>query len=207
MTVRQVNRPLALINGRIRTFDADNTVAEAILINGDRIAAIGSRATVELHGGNEAEVVDLRGRTVLPGLIDAHTHLEGTALHLTYYADCHAPPHTDLAGVLGALHDHAKAHPDAEWVIGQGSFMLAEKLRERRYPTLAEMDEAVPDRPALLRAGAHISVVNSAALRLLGIDAGYTPASGRSCPARRQRRSDGRAYRDGVEYAIAPVHA
>lgn len=178
MTVRQVNRPLALINGRIRTGDAGNSVAEAILIDGDRIAAIGSRATVELHGGNEAEVVDLRGRTVLPGLIDAHTHLEGTALHLTYYADCHAPPHTDLAGVLGALHDHAKAHPDAEWVIGQGSFMLAEKLRERRYPTLAEMDEAVPGRPALLRAGAHISVVNSAALRLLGIDAHFTPPLG-----------------------------
>jgi predicted amidohydrolase YtcJ len=56
--------------------------------------------------------------------------------------------------------------------------MLAEKLAERRYPTLAEMDEAVPDRPALIRAGAHISIVNSAALTKLGIGDDYVPPPG-----------------------------
>lgn len=168
--MRVWNDPITLlVNGNVRTLDASENVNEAVALRGERILATGS--TAELAAAwSEAEQIDLRGRTVLPGLIDAHTHLEGTALHLAYFADCHVPPHNDIAGILGALADHAARHPDAEWVIGQGSFMLAEKLEERRYPTLAEMDEAVADRPALIRAGAHISIVNSAALRTLGID-------------------------------------
>jgi predicted amidohydrolase YtcJ len=63
-------------------------------------------------------------------------------------------------------------------VIGQGSFMLREKLREGRLPTLAEMDAAVPDRPALIRAGAHISVVNSRALETIGVDDAFVPPPG-----------------------------
>lgn len=159
---------LLLTNGTIRTMDSSGTIAEAIAIDDGRIRAIGSSAALESVPA--ATIVDLEGRTVIPGLIDAHTHLEGTATHLAYFADCHVPPHRDIPGIMGALADHARAHPDDEWVIGQGSFMLREKLVERRYPTLAEMDEAVPDRPALIRAGAHISIVNSAALRKIGVD-------------------------------------
>jgi predicted amidohydrolase YtcJ len=175
--VRTLNEPITvLFNGKIRTLDADERVESAIALRGDRVLALGAGELPEAFP--DAERIDLRGRTVLPGLIDAHTHLEGTALHLAYFADCHAPPHTDLAGILHALAEHARTHSDAEWVIGQGSFMLAEKLKERRYPTLAEMDDAVPDRPALIRAGAHISVVNTPALRKIGIDDAYVPPPG-----------------------------
>lgn len=175
------DRVTILINGKIRTLDASNvsgSVFEGVALRGGRVLALGSSAELTAAYGSTASVVDLRGRVVLPGLIDAHTHLEGTVLHLTYFADCHAPPHTDIPGILGALVDHAARNPAAEWVIGQGSFMLAEKLRERRYPTLAEMNAAVPDRPALIRAGAHISIVNTAALRKLGIDGAYVPPPG-----------------------------
>ncbi len=68
--------------------------------------------------------------------------------------------------------------PPGAWVIGQGSFMLAEKLAEGRHPTLAELDAAVPEHPALLRAGAHVTVANSRALRTLGIDEWYVPPAG-----------------------------
>jgi predicted amidohydrolase YtcJ len=176
--IHQAPEPLALVGGSVRTLEGAGTVAEAVLLRAGRIACVGTDIDVRDAAGNTARVVDLVGRTVLPGLIDAHTHLDGTAVHLAYFADCHAPPHTDLAGILGALTEHARRHPETEWVIGQGSFMLAEKLRERRYPTLAEMDEAVPDRPALIRAGAHISVVNTAALRKIGIGDDYVPPSG-----------------------------
>jgi hypothetical protein len=162
---------MVLVNGRVRTMTRHGQVAEAVLLRYGTIAAVGEDAEIaRLAATDGAATIDLGGRTVLPGLIDAHTHLEGTAVHLALYADCHAPPHGDLAGVLGALADHGRRHPDSPWVIGQGSFMLAEKLAEERYPTLAEMDAAVPDRPALIRAGAHIQVVNSRALALLGID-------------------------------------
>lgn len=171
-------RTVLLTGGTIRTLDPADTVAEALVVRGNRIAAVGSAATMADLAGSDAIRVHLGGRTVLPGLIDAHTHLEATALHLSQFADCHVPPHRDLDGILGALAAHAAATPPGEWVVGQGSFMLAEKLAEGRYPTLAEMDAAVPDHPAALRAGAHITILNSRALAAVGIDADYTPPAG-----------------------------
>ena len=186
---------LLLTNGRVRTLDMAGTVAPAIALRDGRILAVGEAKAVAAVAGEDARVFDLSGWTVLPGLIDAHTHLEGTALHLAYYADCHAPPHRDLAGILGALAAHAATLPPGEWAIGQGSFMLAEKLAEGRYPTLAEFDAAVPDRPALIRAGAHITVVNSLALRRLGIDESFTPARRRLRLPRQRRPANRRPDR------------
>ena len=123
-----------------------------------------------------------------PGLIDAHTHFEGTAVHLARFADCHVPPHMDIPGILESLREHAGRNPDALWVFGQGSFMLREKLREGRLPSLAEMDAAVPDRPTLIRAGAHISVVNSRALAVIGVTDDFVPPPG----AHVERDADGR---------------
>lgn len=178
---------LLLNNGVVRTMDGSSSVAQAIAIDGGVIRALGS--TAEMSSIQAEQVVDLHGRTVIPGLIDAHTHLEGTATHLTYFADCHVPPHHEIRDILQSLSEHGAANPQSEWVIGQGSFMLKEKLLERRYPSLAEMDAAVPDRPALIRAGAHISVVNSKALDIIGIDqAGYTPPDG----AYIEREADGK---------------
>ena len=172
------NRPRILYNAVIHTFDDHASVADAIAIDRGRIVAVGDETTVTAAAPAGAERVDLGGRTVLPGLIDAHTHLEGTALHLAHYADCHVPPHQDIAGILGALRDHAATIPRGEWVIGQGSFMLAEKLAEGCFPTLAEMDEAVPEHPAAIRAGAHVTVANSLALHGWGIDDAYAPPTG-----------------------------
>jgi predicted amidohydrolase YtcJ len=76
------------------------------------------------------------------------------------------------------MNERAEQTPPGDWVIGQGSFMLAEKLAERRYPTLAEFDAAVPAHPALIRAGAHIQVVNRLGLQRLGINRDYTPPIG-----------------------------
>lgn len=170
------HRPTLLANGVIRTLDDVGTVTTAIALANGRIVAIGEGAEAAVPA--DAMRVDLAGRTVLPGLIDAHTHLEGTALHLAHYADCHVPPHSDIDGILGALAEHARATPPGEWVIGQGSFMLAEKLAEERFPTLAEMDAAVPDHPAAIRAGAHVTIANSLALQRWGIDETYTPPTG-----------------------------
>jgi len=167
-----------LVNGRVRTLDASGVIAEAILIQDGLIEAIGTTTEVERRAPAGVPRHDLQGRTVLPGLIDAHTHLEGTALHLAHFADCHVPPHRDIAGVLGALAERAAETRAGEWVIGQGSFMLGEKVAERRLPTLAEMDEAVPDHPAAIRAGAHITVANSQALARWGIDDDFVPPTG-----------------------------
>jgi predicted amidohydrolase YtcJ len=173
-----VDGPILFVNGRVRTLDATNSIAEALATAGGRIAAVGNDSDVAKSVPDNARRVNLGGRTVLPGLIDAHTHLEGTALHLAHFADCHVPPHSDIPGILSALSDHAAATPPGEWVIGQGSFMLGDKLAERRLPSLAEMDAAVPAHPAAIRAGAHITVVNSLALAAWGIDEQFVPPVG-----------------------------
>ncbi len=167
---------LLLTNGRILTRDDAGSIEEAVAIGGGRIVALGSTSALStLHADH---TVDLGGRTVIPGLIDGHTHLDGTSTNLAYFADCHVPPNNTIPEILANLTAHAAANPDEPWVIGQGSFMLREKLAEGRLPSLAEMDAAVPDRPALIRAGAHISAVNSKALEVLGIDDDFVPPAG-----------------------------
>ena len=168
---------MLLSNARVRTLD-HSPFAEAVLLADGHIAAVGASDVVTVQAPDDAHRVDLQGRVVLPGLIDAHTHLEGTALHLAHFADCHVPPHGDIAGMLAALTSHARSVPDGEWVIGQGSFMLAEKLAEGRLPTLEEMDEAIPNHPAAIRAGAHVTVCNSRALQTWGIDKAFVPPVG-----------------------------
>ena len=169
---------VVLMNGRIRTLDPRNTVASAIAMRNGRILGTGGNAEMLALAGPAANRVDLGGRTVLPGLIDAHIHFEAAALHLTYFADCHVPPHRDLKGILNALSERASQTPPGEWVIGQGSYMLAEKLIEHRYPTLAEMDQAVRGHPALIRVSLHRAVANTEALRRTGIDSDYKPPRG-----------------------------
>jgi predicted amidohydrolase YtcJ len=176
--VIEVDGPILFVNGRVRTLDTASPLAEALAIAEGRVIAVGSESQVAIAAPDGARRVDLKGKTILPGLIDAHTHLEGTALHLAHFADCHVPPHRDIPGILSALSDHASNTPPGEWVIGQGSFMLGDKLAERRLPTLAEMDAAVPGHPAAIRAGAHITVVNSLALAAWGIDEHFVPPVG-----------------------------
>ena len=110
--------PLLLTNGRVRSLDPAGPVAAAVLLRDGRIAALGPSADLARLVGSDTRVIDLAGQTVLPGLIDAHTHLEGTALHLAYYADCHAPPHRDLAGVLYLFLLFAE-------IIGERALMIA----------------------------------------------------------------------------------
>ncbi len=108
---RPAPEPLALTGANVRTLEAADTVAQAVLLRAGRIACVGTDADVREAAGESARIADLAGKTVLPGLIDAHTHLDGTSVHLAYFADCHAPPHTDLAGILGALAGHAAPIP------------------------------------------------------------------------------------------------
>ncbi len=77
---------LVLVGARVRTLDPAGATVDAIALRDGRIAAVGPSAAARATEP-DATVVDLGGRTVLPGLIDAHSHLEGTALHLAHYAD------------------------------------------------------------------------------------------------------------------------
>ncbi|KQQ47425.1 amidohydrolase [Duganella sp. Leaf126] len=134
-----------------------------------RVVAVGSEAetAARLPG---ARHVDVHGKTVLPGLIDAHGHVFGLG-EIASGVDLFAP--ASLPAALRAVADFARAHPDNAWIIGYGWNQEAWKLG--RFPTAADLDAVVADRPVLLhRVDGHASWLNSTALAMAGIT-GDTP--------------------------------
>jgi predicted amidohydrolase YtcJ len=140
--------------------------AEAMLVRDGRIAAIGPAAAVRAAAGSGAAVLRLDGATVIPGLIDAHCHVMNVG-YLAAGADCGQPGAPDIPTIQARLRAAADHTPAESWVTGSG--YLEYKLAERRHPTRADLDAAVPDRPAVLyHTSLHACVLNSAALREAG---------------------------------------
>jgi predicted amidohydrolase YtcJ len=155
-------------NATVLTMVPGEPVAGALAVRDGRIAAVGSVEALRGLRGEAEQVWDLAGRTVLPGFIDPHNHFAIGALE-TFWADCRTPPLGTIAEVQGALRAAARAMPPGLWVRGVGYHHT--RLAERRHPTRAELDEAVPDRPALLlHFSHHQAVANSLGLAAAGIE-------------------------------------
>jgi hypothetical protein len=171
--------------------------AGAMLIRDGRIAAVGQAEAVRAAAPG-AEVVRLGGATVIPGLIDAHCHVADIG-YLAAAADCGQPSAPDIAAIQARLRQAAERTPGGSWVTGAG---YAEyKLREGRHPNRAELDAAVPNRPAVLyHTSLHVCVLNTAALR----EAGFADAQPDPVGGAFGRDSEGRL--DGVVYE-APMFA
>jgi hypothetical protein len=162
-----MGRATLFVNGTILTMDPRCSTAEALAIRDGRIVAFPSGEAVRGLRAEAAEVVDLGGRTLLPGFIDPHNHFAVAALQ-GFWADCRTPPLGTIADIQGALRAAAATTPAGEWVRGVGYHHA--HLTERRHPTRGKLDEAVPDRPAfLLHFSHHQGVANSRALALAGI--------------------------------------
>ncbi|MGI8857487.1 MAG: amidohydrolase [Thermomicrobiales bacterium] len=162
-----------LVNGRFITADANFTVAEAVAIAGDRIVAVGPRQAVERLASSETVIDDLGGATVLPGLIDAHTHMlaTGALLRNIQLYDCRS-----IDDVLRRVRERAKITPPGAWIIGRG--WDESLLAERRYPTRWELDDAAPDHPVVLNRVWNKLVCNSRALAIAGIDSATPQPTG-----------------------------
>jgi len=160
------------INGDVLTMDAENRIVEAVSVRGARIEQVGS--TEEIMGSvtDDTVVVDLRGRTLLPGFVDAHGHFPGSGLSVVA-ADLNSPPignKQTMAEVLEALAERAAVTDAGEWVSGFGydDTLLAEK----RHPTRAELDEVSTEHPVVaMHVSGHMLVANSVALEQVGISA------------------------------------
>ena len=148
---------------------------QALLVDQGKVVATGSHAELASRAG-DAKVIDGYGKTLLPGLIDAHGHV----LELGY-----ARNSVDLVGTksldeaLAKVKAYAKAHPDAKWILGSGWNQEIWKLG--RFPTAKELDTAVADRPVWLsRVDGHAGWANSAAIKLARVDkASKDPSGGR----------------------------
>lgn len=143
-------------------------------VRGERIVAVGHDEVRELVGP-ATEVVDLKGKLLIPGFQDAHAHPVGGGLEL---GQCDLSGATTLDEYRRRISAYAQAHPDTEWITGGGWSMEA---FPGGLPTAAELDALVPDRPAyLVNRDHHGAWVNSRALQAAGIDARTPdPADGR----------------------------
>jgi predicted amidohydrolase YtcJ len=132
-----------------------------------RVKEAAANLRPELSGTDHVRVIDAGGRTLLPGLIDAHGHVMGvglTAIQLDLVGTM------SLADLQQRLRDFAAAHPDSEWIVGRG--WNQELWPDKRFPTAADLDAVVPDRPVWLgRVDGHASVGNTAAMRVAGVTA------------------------------------
>src|SRR3954454_25162968 len=126
------NRDVVILNATVRTVDDHDAVAQAVLMSGGKFAAVGTEAEVRAAALADAQFIDVGGRTVVPGFIDAHNHLS-IAAFAPDSVDCSTPPTSTLAEVLAAIEKHCKTVPAGQWVTGMGFHMS--HIREQRNPT------------------------------------------------------------------------
>ena len=157
--------------GTILTMDPENRVVEALGIEGERIAAVGTREEVLEWAAGSGRVVDLAGRAIVPGFIDAHGHFPGSGIY-AQVVDLNAPPIGDIEtidDVVTLLEERAGETAIGKWVVGMSydDTLLAEK----RHPTRHDLDRVSTDHPmAIIHVSGHRAVADSAALKLEGLD-------------------------------------
>jgi len=150
-------------NAKLLTVNAKFSTAEAIATRDDRIVAVGTSAAVLQLRGPNTRVIDAKGMTVMPGLMDSHTHPTGAAFS---EALGELPVLRSLEEVLAHIRKQAAATPAGTWIVIRYAFPT--RLDEARFPTKAELDEAAPKHPVLYHAGP-AGVVNTAALIASGV--------------------------------------
>jgi predicted amidohydrolase YtcJ len=159
-------------DGHVLTMDAEGHEATALVIEGDRILAVGSDEDVKRWVPDADVTLDLEGRTVVPGFIEAHGHFPGAGLGAVA-ADLNSPPIGEvktIAEALDALKRVDAAQPGKDWLIGFGYDDTM--LEDKRHLTKADLDSVSTSRPVLaMHISAHMAAVNSFALERFGITA------------------------------------
>lgn len=133
-----------LVNGKIHTIDSASTVASTLTIRHNRIVAVGGSPP---KAGRGVRVINLGGRTVVPGLVEPHIHIVSLGNRPGYHTILENT--TSIREVQEALAARRKDAPAGAWITSMGGWHPNQWV-EHRHPTLAELDAAVPDHPVLL---------------------------------------------------------
>jgi len=160
---------LVLTGGKVVTMDGEESIAEAVAVKYGRIIKVGSSSDVKPLIGEGARVIDLRGRTVVPGFIDSHCHMMRTGADRMLYVDLseEAGVHS-IGDLVERLRERAKETPVGEWVVGYQED--DSKLAEKRHPTRWDLDGASTEHPIIISTvGGHFYVANSLAFENAGV--------------------------------------
>jgi predicted amidohydrolase YtcJ len=172
-----LNAPdLVLINAKVLTLDDRSTVTEAVAVRDGKILATGSTASIKSLAGARTRVLDVSGKTVIPGLIDTHAHFKAAGLS-DYVVNMSSAK--TVAEALAAIKAFAAKKKPGEWIVG-GAWHPPSQLAEKRYLTRQEIDSVAPNNPVYLRTVGHFSMANTMALQKAGVDKATADPSGGS---------------------------
>lgn len=183
--------------GPILTMDDNAPWVEAVAVKDGRIVAVGTQAEIMPHKGADTQTVDLDGKALLPGFVDAHGHVFAIGVQ-ALTASLLAPPDgevIDISSLQQTLSDWADAHPKRVEAIGAiiGFGYDDSQLKEQRHPIREDLDAVSADLPIyIIHQSGHIGVANSKALEVVGIDANTEEMPGGVI------RRDGDGKPDGV---------
>jgi hypothetical protein len=164
---RQPAADLIVTNAKIWTVDAHHPTAEALAVIGDKIVAVGSVSDIEAWRGPGTEVIDAGGHLLLPGFNDSHVHFVDGSAQLT---NVQLKDATSIEDFAQRIAEHAKKLAPGEWVLG-GNWD-DQGFAQPRLPAKEDIDKLTPNTPVFVtRYDGHMSVANSAALRLAGVTA------------------------------------
>jgi predicted amidohydrolase YtcJ len=166
------------VNANILTLDADNRVVRALAVRAGNIVAAGTDEEVRKFADQRTQVIDLEGRTVLPGFIDGHAHPTSVINAYKNWLDGRFPTTPSIAVLLQKIKARAAETKAGEWILVAGTPAGDTRFVEKRLPTRAELDAASSDAPVLYFSGMHKWVASSQGLKKLGIASGMKELKG-----------------------------
>jgi predicted amidohydrolase YtcJ len=169
---------MVLYNGKIVTVDKSFSIAEAVAVKDGRFMAVGSNSAMEACAGRNTKKIDLKGKTVLPGLIDSHPHMLGNLLRKDVTVDVEGV--RSIAEIKRRIGEAVKTRKPGEWVLCSAvgdppDYMnLPAWFEEKRWPTRWDLDEVAPNNPVLIQGivsvwSPHPAIINSEGLKRLGV--------------------------------------
>lgn len=158
---------LIFINGNILTVDKNDSIVEAVAIKGNKFIATGLTDEIIKLEGKETKIIDLQGKSVMPGIIDSHTHPDSISIRFLE-VDCRAPPIKTISEILNKVKAKAIEIGSGKWI--RGVAFNDSKLVEKRHITRWELDNVSPTNPVfILSDTGHQAIVNSNALEIARI--------------------------------------
>jgi predicted amidohydrolase YtcJ len=155
------------MSGKVVTVDSSSSIKEAVAIKNGRFVAVGTDSEIRRWIGRTTTVVNLAGRTMIPGLIDSHIH--ATVAGLSWDGELHWESLRSLADGLKQIEAAARNKPAGTWIVVGGGWAPGQ-FAEKRLPTRAELDDVAPKHPVYIQYLRQAAVLNSAALAAAGID-------------------------------------
>jgi predicted amidohydrolase YtcJ len=160
---------LIIFNGKIITMDENDRHVEAVAVNFNRILSVGKTEEVMKVRGAGTRIIDLKKRTLIPGLIDSHSHMIASGIARLLYVDLSEEAGiTSITDLQTKLRERAEKTPEGEWIFGYQEDDA--KLEEKRHPTRWELDKVSRVHPILVTTvGGHFWITNSKALEIANV--------------------------------------